>query len=93
MAWHEVLRLQGDPLSIGRAHGEAVAGFLAEALDLADPQVEERGADGIFRHPESFTLYSNVAAPGLEAVWFGHGAVPAASASRWEAVEWPWRSG
>ena len=66
----------------GRHVGEAA---------LADPRVEERGADGIFRHPESFTLYSNVAAPGQGVVWFGHGAVPAASASRWEAVDWPWR--
>ena len=33
MARADVPQLQGDPMSIGRAHGEAVAGFLAEALD------------------------------------------------------------
>ena len=33
MAWTDVLQLQGDPVTIGCAHGEAVAGFLAESLD------------------------------------------------------------
>ncbi len=57
---------------------------------LADPQVEERGAEGLFKDPQSFTVYANVAAPGAGRVWFGHGAVPAASAGQWDAVAWPW---
>ena len=47
---------------------------------LADPGVED----------ESGTVYSNVACPGEGMLWFGCGALPAASAGTWHRIEWPW---
>ncbi|TKJ46831.1 hypothetical protein CEE34_06830 [Candidatus Aerophobetes bacterium Ae_b3a] len=39
---------------------------------------------------EAGTIYSNVACPGKELVWYAYGEFPAASRGTWHQLNWPW---
>ena len=52
---------------------------------LADDGVEARAGDSV-------TVYANVACPAMGELWYTWGGHPAASAGRWERLEWPWQS-
>ncbi len=39
---------------------------------------------------EAGTVYSNVACPGKELVWYAYGGFPAASRGTWHQLNWPW---
>lgn len=52
---------------------------------LADENVEQR------REAQNFwTVYANVACPGLGLTWFAYGGTPAASQGIWHKIDWPW---
>ncbi len=50
---------------------------------LADPKVEQhKNLEG--------TVYSNIACPGKNIIWFAHSNFPAASRGNWERLTWDW---
>ncbi|MFW6282147.1 MAG: hypothetical protein ACOC1O_05085 [bacterium] len=50
---------------------------------LADYRIEQN-------NNISGTVYSNIACPVKEQIWFAYDGFPAASESDWEKVEWEW---
>ncbi|HEX3048567.1 MAG TPA: hypothetical protein VHY08_27710, partial [Bacillota bacterium] len=50
---------------------------------LADDGVEVRNG-------EIATVYSNVACPNTQELWYTFGGYPAASQGNWQKLEWPW---
>jgi hypothetical protein len=51
---------------------------------LADDQIERRVRQIV-------TVYSNVACPSTEDIWYTFGGYPAASKGNWQRLEWPWK--
>ncbi len=50
---------------------------------LADDGIEARGGGTV-------TVYSNVACPRSQEIWYTFGGYPAASHGNWQRVGWPW---
>lgn len=50
---------------------------------LADDGIEARSGDPM-------TVYSNVACPGVQEIWYTFGGAPAASRGDWGRLAWPW---
>ena len=56
---------------------------------LADDEIERRGRE-LRQGQELVTAYANVACPASGELWYTFGGYPAASAGRWQRLEWPW---
>jgi hypothetical protein len=50
---------------------------------LADDEIERRDQQVV-------TVYSNVACPCKDEIWYTFGGYPAASKGNWQRLEWPW---
>jgi hypothetical protein len=50
---------------------------------LADDGIEARSGDPV-------TVYSNVACPSAQEIWYTFGGTPAASRGDWQKLRWPW---
>jgi len=68
-------------INIKRLNTEKIHEDLIEIL--ADPEIE-------CCNEYSGTVYSNIACPALDALWYACDGFPAASKSKWEKLNWTW---